>query len=130
MNVSFVGRKATALDPSAQTVPSSPVAFEKSVESDVKLRVKFVPVNMGEHVIDILENGVSIEGFPVRVNVFHNRDAYLLNENVNGTPLGSACKLSIVFDETPKENDIDIKITSKSKYLYYIKLYFHFNSFL
>lgn len=84
--------------------------FEKTVDSDTKLRVRFVPVETGEHVIEIADNGKPIEGFPVKINVFQNKDTYVRVANPSGTRLGSSVKFDVVFGQ-PVEN-VNIKITS------------------
>lgn len=84
--------------------------LEKFVDSDSKLRVRFVPQDLGEHLIDIKDNGKSIEGFPVTVNVFNNRDPYVLTESLYGVKLGHLAKISVVFSE-PVDN-LNVKVTS------------------
>lgn len=38
------------------------IPLEKSIESDSKLRIEFMPLEPVEHQIDITDNGSSIEG--------------------------------------------------------------------
>lgn len=92
---------------------SKAVAFEKFVESDSNLRIRFVPLEPGEHTIDIRENGKSIEGFPVKVNIFNSREPYVITEGLYGVTLGSLAKLSVVFNEPV--DSLNVKVTSKHK---------------
>jgi hypothetical protein len=89
----------------------SSVAHEKTIESDSKLRVKFVPLDSIEHVVDIADNGVSIEGFPLRLAVFPNRDVFMVCENVNGVRVGSVARFRIYLNE--QKESLNVKITSE-----------------
>ncbi len=93
-----------------QKMISLPV--EKTIETDAKLRVKFVPLEPIEHLIDITDNSVSIEGFPMKLNVFPNRDVFMVSENINGVKLGNLAKFRIYLNE--QNDSLNIKITSNS----------------
>ncbi len=95
--------------PSIQKMISLPV--EKTIESDAKLRVKFVPLEEVEHLIDITDNSVSIEGFPMKLSVFPNREILMISENINGVKLGNVAKFRIYLNE--QKDSLNIKITSK-----------------
>lgn len=94
----------------AGTIVETCVPFEKFVDSDVKLRVRFVPAQTGEHTISIRENGKLIEGFPVKVSVFNNKEPYVLCESLYGVKLGTLAKLSVVFSEPV--DTLNVKVTS------------------
>lgn len=84
---------------------------EKIIENDSKLRIKFVPLEPVEHLIDITDNGTSIEGFPIRLNVFPNKEIFFINENINGVKIGSIAKFRIYLNG--QKESLNIRITSK-----------------
>jgi hypothetical protein len=88
------------------------VPVEKTIESDCKLRVKFVPLEASDYLIDVNSNGVSIEGFPIKLSVFPNKEIYFVNENINGARLGSKVKFRINLNE--HKESLNIRVTSKA----------------
>lgn len=65
---SFLTSSSSALSMSSQSTQFSPLLLfmsslrvEKFIESNNRLRIKFVPIEPVEHTIDIIENGKSIE---------------------------------------------------------------------
>ncbi|RNA20284.1 Filamin/ABP280 repeat containing protein [Brachionus plicatilis] len=83
---------------------------EKIIQSDSKLRLKFVPLHASEHVINIVDNGISIEGFPLKINVFPSNEIFLVTENTNGTQKGSLARFRIYLNGI--KDSLNIKITN------------------
>lgn len=83
---------------------------EKIIHSDSRLSLKFVPLHASEHVIDLVDNGISVEGFPIKINVFPNNEIFVVTENTNGTLVGSLARFRIYLNEV--KDSLNIKITS------------------
>ncbi len=69
----FLTSSSSELSISSQSTQFSPLLFfmsslrvEKVVENQNKLRIKFVPVEPVEHIIDITENGKSLESKKIK----------------------------------------------------------------
>lgn len=113
-----VTKKSKVENSNLPEIEARSIPAEKIVESDSKLRVKFVPLECNEHVIDIQDNGVSIEGFPIKLNVFPNKDVYILNKNKNGTMVDSVAKLQIFMND--QKDALSVKVTSMCRIYIYI----------
>ena len=98
------------VDQSTQKFVYLPV--EKIMDSDAKLRLKFLPLEPVEHVVDIIDNDVSIEGFPMKLNVYPNREVFVKSENINGLALGNTAKFRVYLNG--QKDSLNIKITSKN----------------
>lgn len=83
---------------------------EKIIHSDSRLRLKFFPLHASEHIIDIIDNGLSIEGFPLTVNAFPNNEIFMVNENTNGVQVGCLARFRIYLNGI--KDSLNIKITS------------------
>lgn len=84
---------------------------EKIIHSDSRLSLKFVPLQASEHVIDLVDNGISVEGFPIKINVFPNNEIFVVAENTNATQVGSLARFRIYLNGV--KDSLNIKITSK-----------------
>ncbi|CAF0722239.1 unnamed protein product [Brachionus calyciflorus] len=83
---------------------------EKIIQNDSRISLKFLPLHSTEHIIDITDNGLSIEGFPIRINVFPNKEIFLINENINGLRLGSLAKFRIYLNG--HKDSLNLRITN------------------
>ncbi len=98
--------------PKNKKAENSALEIEKTLESDSKLRIKFVPIESVEHIIDIIDNNVSIEGFPQDLTVYPNKELFFVTENINGVKIGNHAKFKLYLN-SQKYNNVNIKITSK-----------------
>lgn len=61
----YTRREKSEISPSASSCVHPRmcnVPVEKTIEADSKLRIRFIPLEPIEHILDITDNGLSIEG--------------------------------------------------------------------
>ena len=49
--------------------------------------------------------------YPVKLNVYPNKDVLMINENINGVKLGASAKLTLQLND--QKNSLNIRITRK-----------------
>lgn len=49
--------------------------------------------------------------YPVKLNVYPNKDVLMINKNINGVKLGASAKLTLQLND--QKNSLNIRITRK-----------------
>ena len=116
---------------------NSTIAVETILErtGNTKLKLKFLPLEPIEHVIDISDNDIPIESklnqplslelsrsvtmatallsdFPLKLHVFPNKEIYMVNNSLNGVKFGDVAKFCICLNG--QNESLEVKATSTS----------------